>query len=694
MLCCINAAAGSESPDSTKNTTTLSELVVEGDREFTNQNTTTYVVSKTQRRHSFDGVQLLRAIGIPQLRVNTYDNTVSTLGGEEVAFFINGLPANQNDVNNLLCKDALKVEYISDSTDPRYLGHKNVVNFVMREYEYGGYTRINAKVNGYKTWDFTGDVYSKFNYKKMTFDVSASSLYFDTKRSGEQYSQKFKLHDADGKDYIAERNLDFEYGDNHWRKNATPVSFRATYNTDKMVIRNSVGFSFSDDFIYSQHGKISIIPKYKNPGFYDIASPGVNRAYFWSGYYYFMLPKSFTLSLTPTVKYAHNNSYYKYSTTLSEANDINTYTKENTIDGSLGISLRKQINSRHNLNLNYYGDITRYITDYRGTTNYNSRLTSFSEDVKLGYDYNYNRLSLAASAELRHDYQKTTNNSKNYFVPDFEIRANYSPNNKNQIMGILSYGMRVPRIVNSSDFLMKIDEYLYSQGSDNLKTMHLFSFGGRWSYFPTHFFGMGITPNYSVFTDVEKMVYLPSESGSAIIRRRISNGDWHNIFLNTSFSFRLLNDNLSVNLFPNYSMYKVTGENAFTKHNFLFILQASYFLKAFNFSLRYDTPSKSYNPDGSCLKHPNIYKLSVGWNTSNSLVMLTFTNPFASTRYYSKNIVSSPYYSYDSIQINDTLNNAIELKFVYAFDYGKKVKIGNEVRAGVSVGSTKEGYNH
>lgn len=238
--------AYSQEPNDSLKSTTLIELVVEGDSQFTDANTTTYIVGKNPKNHAGNGLQLLQMMAIPQLQINPISKSVKAANGEEVAFFINGLPASQADVDYLYCKDAIKVEYIVGSTDPRFLGNRNVVNFIMQKYEYGGYTRLDANVEGFKEWMYDGAVYSKFSYKKMTFDFNGMGSYFDTNRSGNSFNQEYLLKDDSGRDYWAIRAYDYKYGDSRYEKFNLPLSLRATYETDKIVIRNSIGYSYED----------------------------------------------------------------------------------------------------------------------------------------------------------------------------------------------------------------------------------------------------------------------------------------------------------------------------------------------------------------------------------------------------------------------------------------------------------------
>ena len=69
----------------------------------------------------------------------------------------------------------MKVEYLEHPTDSRFMGAESVINFVMKKYEFGGYTKLSA--GEYLLIGYQGDesLYSKFSYKRMTYDLYAGS---------------------------------------------------------------------------------------------------------------------------------------------------------------------------------------------------------------------------------------------------------------------------------------------------------------------------------------------------------------------------------------------------------------------------------------------------------------------------------------------------------------------------------------
>jgi len=126
-------------------------------------------------------------MAIPQLSLSIGDN-VTTASGKPVDIFIDYLPASEQDLAGMRMTDVKKVEYYDYPDDPRFDGKAHVVNFVMQKYEYGGY----VKALGWENTSNTGQLslFSKLQYKRMTFDIAAGYFYLSQKHND---SVKFEV---------------------------------------------------------------------------------------------------------------------------------------------------------------------------------------------------------------------------------------------------------------------------------------------------------------------------------------------------------------------------------------------------------------------------------------------------------------------------------------------------------------------
>ena len=105
---------------------------------FMTVNKVSYTPTRQQRNASANGTMLLQQLAIPQLAVDVLKSSVSMNTGEPVAFFIDGVPATENDVADMNTRDVVRVEVLDYPTDPKFRNSTHVVNFIMQKYEYGG----------------------------------------------------------------------------------------------------------------------------------------------------------------------------------------------------------------------------------------------------------------------------------------------------------------------------------------------------------------------------------------------------------------------------------------------------------------------------------------------------------------------------------------------------------------------------
>ena len=113
------------------------------------------------------------------------DNAVTTSSGQNVAVYINYIPASAEEIEGIRTVDVRRVEYLDFPTDPRFQGNEHVVNFIMQKYEYGGYTKATVSENFLAgKLSSRASVYSKFAYKRMTYDLYAGASNHDIKHSG------------------------------------------------------------------------------------------------------------------------------------------------------------------------------------------------------------------------------------------------------------------------------------------------------------------------------------------------------------------------------------------------------------------------------------------------------------------------------------------------------------------------------
>ncbi|MDE6561015.1 MAG: hypothetical protein K2K75_06525 [Muribaculaceae bacterium] len=209
----------------------LGTVTVEADNAQLFADKSIYRPSETQKKASMSGSDLLNHMAIPQLGIIS-GNSIVTNGGKPVAVFIDYLPATEKDLQAMRVSDVKRVEYLEYPSDPRLQGSAYVINFIMQQYEYGGYAKLygtGSFLNGHTE---QGIANVRMQYKRMTYDLMGSAYDHGTNHSGEEMKETFRIPQEDGSiNQFVRRS---ETTESKQERENYYLIFRATYNSDKV----------------------------------------------------------------------------------------------------------------------------------------------------------------------------------------------------------------------------------------------------------------------------------------------------------------------------------------------------------------------------------------------------------------------------------------------------------------------------
>lgn len=151
LLAVVTIPVYAQEQADTLKTQELNEVVVQATMQRTGAQKSTYIPTPKQKNASQSGVDLLNHMAIPQLKTSL-GNEIETNSGKKVAVFIDYIPASQNDLTAMRMSDVKRVEYYEYPSDPRLQGNAYVVNFIMTQYEYGGYVKGFGHTNLISLW--------------------------------------------------------------------------------------------------------------------------------------------------------------------------------------------------------------------------------------------------------------------------------------------------------------------------------------------------------------------------------------------------------------------------------------------------------------------------------------------------------------------------------------------------------------
>ena len=654
----------------------LSEVVVKAQMQRTSPTSTTFIPTVKQKNASQNAIDLLRQMAIPQIKINPVSEAVTDNAGGDVAIFINYLEASKEEMEGLRTTDVKKVEYLEFPTDPRFRGAQRVINIIVQEYAYGGYTKLTTNENFLVGFSSRNNIFSKFSYKKMTYDLYVGANNWNNHHIGNNVKGIYSLKDADGKDYqlIRTETLD----DSHYKQNQYPVTFRATYASEKIQIRNTIGFTYLDIPVYDQRGNLTYQPGSEQNYTFNRSNPNRNNSLVYQGAFFFSLPNQFSIDISPRFNYTHSNDNLSYST--SNSPEIIRNARENAYNYRVDAYLQKRIGQKHTAMLGVNGGDNINRLRYSGTNSYYDRFHNAFVAGLLGYQLASRKMRLYADAGVYWSQSDINGVVYTDTYPFLHLNLRYSPNSKNAISAFLQYANATPGISQKSPDVLQDNEYMFVTGNPLLENSRNLMFNVGYTWMPNNSFGLNAFGNFNSFFNRQMLTYEPYNNGMAIIKNYRNSGNFLKGEIGSAANWKLLGGKLQLYASPKQSFFKSTGVYNKSYAPFTVTAQATYYLNSFYFEAYYQSPGKQmFSSTPQIYKDRNFHSLTVGWANSDWNVRLMAANFFNRGWRSADVITETPLYTEYRENIGTTLHPRINITATYTFGFGKKVQRGNEV---------------
>lgn len=678
------AMAQSTEPDSIK-TQELEEVVVEGRNQRLGAEVSTYIPTSKQRNASQTAAELLNRMAIPQIKISANDD-ITDLAGKSVDVFIDFLPATKEDLHGMRMQDVKKVEYYDFPSDPRFQGKAHVVNFVMQKYEYGGY----VKAHGWENTSNAGQIslYSKLQYKRMTFDVAAGYFYLNQNHTGGDVYETFRLPQSDGSVNVFERNS--IQGNGKWRKNQYWPTFKALYSSDKITILNVVGASFDHTPRNNSSGFIEYAPAITERVDYSQNSSNRVNSVSYSGYWNFILNDKNTINFSPRYAYSHTNSGSLY--TEIGPGDFYNAAKDNSHQFRGNLTYTHSFGKWGSLNAMFQTIITSNSTSYYGTANTSDNARTYRVGPGVQYSLSKGKVYGMVGFGYHWDRQKYLDYKDDSAAPWIDFSLQYAPNDRHSIRGEFHHMKSIPSSSYRSAVIIQNNPLMSYTGNPNLVSYGSYDAGVNYSFIPNNKFSISAFASTWIVDNRYVYDYVPTETG--ILRTiRQPGGGYSQWTYGAYASLRLFDNKLQLTAqLTGTSVHNGEPYNL-NKTNLNYAFQATYYLGNWNFSGLYYSPQG--HPDGcmvgTWMKTKSYYRIVAGWSNSSWNLQLQFAN-FARWNWRSdKSIMHSRYY--DRIEQTYSINDhaLARLSVTYTFGFGKKIKRGDEAsqQSGVNSGILK-----
>lgn len=694
LVCCCQAAYAAahvddktvtEVADST-NVHELDEFVVQGRTQRVIKYGVEYIPDKKMKKSAIDATQLLQQMQIPQLSITPGTTSVKTLAGKDVSIFIDFVPAAEQDVQGLRPEDVLRVEVLQYPQDPRFNSAQYVVNFIMQHYEWGGYTKLTAEGATLNTDKISGEVYSKFVYKKWTFDASASGagshndkyagnkeeVFRDINIGSQHFDQITRTSNVD--DYLSKNN-------SQW------ASIRASYNADNIYIQHALSFSRSATPLMRENS----IVRFTNDIFTSPDALSLETTQSLSpsirGYYFFNFPKGNSLSLSWS--FGHSGTRRNASYQLGNLSPIINDNKENTYAPVANLSYSKKFPHDITFRTALMTYNTLYDTQYIGSYNGRQKLLSSENMLFLEYMQNW-KFGLSLYSRVGFSYVIGRVNGVNtleQWNPRLGMQLQYKINEKHSASIEGWWGNSHPQASTANTALVQSNELLWLQGNPDLKNTIFAQATASYTYIPTNQLSLSATAQYEANYDKQALEFYALPDHDGLVRRTINSGKFHDYSLWLSATLQLFDNSLSIKAQGQAEKVVLTGCDGQHGSWIFGSAYVNYYLKNFTFMAYYQTPQKMLNAwsNGSRYNYKCTYGIFINYAVGDFKAGLQFRNWFSKGRLYET--FNSRYFSTNGWTWNNELARGITLTFSYTFPYGKKVNRNNELRDSGSSGS-------
>lgn len=682
------ATAFAQEPADTIMGKELKEVEVEGRTQRVVKFGTEYVPDKKVKKIALNGTNLLMRMQIPQLRVTPGSSTVKTITGGAVAMFIDYVSATEQDIKELRTEDVIRIEVLDYPDDPRFKGAEHVVNFIMQQYEWGGYTKLSASGGALAYDQANGSVYSKFVTGKWTFDVNGSGSWTRVTRDHTESTATFRDFDYQGRHYdeivrTSTGGIDFKNSDNsQW------ASMRARYQTQNCVIQHSVSFgrnaspqNHSGSEVTFSNGIIADGNAWSDSRSQSIY-PSVN------GDYYFAMPRGNTIFASWSFSYGATKLYSDY--TLGEQAPIVNDNREKVYSPSVNVSYSKQLGHGNTFRTALMSYNTAYDTRYAGSYSGRQKLLSSENMLFLEYMQSW-KCGLNLYSRVGASYVIGRVNGVNTLEQwnprlGFQLSYRFSGMHSANIEGW--WGNSHPSASTSNSAIVQRNELLWVQGNPDLKNTLFTKLKAAYTFIPTNKFSMTAAVSYEGNPDKQALEFRMLPGYDGLVSRSVNSGSANVYDAIVSGSLRLLNNSLIFSANGTAERVVLTGIDAQSLNQLTGSVNGQYYFGNFALTLYYQSPGKQLGPwtEGAIIRSSSRYGLNLNYSYSDFKAELGFYNWFRKDSYSTVSF-DSPHYSTREREWMSQGSRQLTLNLVYTIPYGKKVNHNNELTQGGAIDS-------
>ncbi|MCM1032580.1 MAG: TonB-dependent receptor family protein [Odoribacter sp.] len=656
-----------------ENPITLRSITVEEDAVILSPDKNTYMPTQRQKQFSSTGFDLLSHMAIPTLIVTPGSNTITDVFGNVCEIFINFTPASNDDLNAMNIANARKIEVYDSPADPRFRGARKAINIVVQEYAYGGYSKFMASETTLNGFSNKSNIYNKFTYKRMTYDLYVGVANNNNSHSGSDTKSQFTLNDGE-----VTRNETTTTSKNIL--NSFPVTFRASLNSTRLQLQNLVSFTHESSPEQSYSGQLSFNNNFDKDYNFTRSNSSRLNSFNYNGSLYWWHPRDFAIDYSHSLSYDHRNNSSAYFTDAVNIPIVNDAV-ENRTSLKLNLYGLKAFGSKHRVRLGgrfiYLNDIVDYPTNVGST----DHLKTTTGGITTQYTFSTKKFNLSANLGFGFERISANNTTHTEKTPFGDVNFWWKISNKNSLTAYASYGVWTPGVDMRQDMVIRDNEYLYLTGNSSLANYQALNTNLAYNFYANNKFNMAAFVGCDEYFNRVATIYSPY-GNNALIRSYINNGNYSNLYAGASANLKLFNNSLQLYANITQKFFKSSGLYDSTLSPLRIQLQASYYWKSFYVLASWGSKNSTLTENSNIvIRNRQSYLIEAGWGNGTWVVSLTAKNIFRNKWDSDTWSQETPLYSKWETLYSPKAHASLNLTVTYTIGYGKKTRRANEVGA-------------
>ena len=647
----------------------LNEVIVTAKSQLSKIDKILIFPTELNKQHASDGFKLLNNLMIPQIDIDMLKKSV-TIRGKPVLLSINGRPiSNSDEISMINPQDILRVEYHETPTG-FYAGNEAVIDFIIRQYEFGGYFGIN----GTQHFSYTSGNYmamARINHEKSEFSLGYSYDYLRDKGINKNIYEIFLFPDVELKRTESTENTDLSIQ----RNKAHQIFFNYYVANNSNHLNLQFGYNDranpNNKWISRQFyaGKYNFIRNLS-----DITTESSKQPYF-SFYTSQQFKNKQSLYIAFNLNHSKNSysRYYQESDENNISNAISSAVNENFTNLMTTTHYTKLLKNGKSLDIQF-ADFYKYTkSNYNGMrTNKEKLLTN---EILLFFYLNKQWEKLYASLRIggsHTQYKQSNSDTKTYISFRPSIIIKYKVNEQNSIQYRGYWDNSFPTLSLLTDIEQSIDLLQKRKGNPDLKMMRLLTNRLTYSHISDVFNTDFSLEYYNYFPTIKNSVFY---DGNYFIHTFENNGTYHQISPAIGITLKFFENKLNFKLNSGLNYYQVTGTNKGNKMNWYFNPSIQYFYRNFSFNAFYNSPRKGLSNSLNYWNYSERYGLSASYNKNDLSFTVGTQNPFSIYKMEINKVFNE--YTSQNVMYNSQYDHLLYVQFKYVFTLGRKYTYSN-----------------